>query len=78
MVYKSNVSCFPKTHILCIMTPPLFARFLRDTLSISFKKRKKGEGAQKINCVFLPYEKLLFYQAYAINVRVPSNPSPLH
>ena len=26
--------------------------------------------------MFLPYEKLLFYQAYAKNVRVPSKPPP--
>ena len=30
----------------------------------------------KIKCVFLPYEKLLFYQAFAKNVRVPSKPPP--
>jgi hypothetical protein len=40
------------------------------------KNAQKGEGAQKIKCVFLPYKKLLFYQAYAKNVRVPSKPHP--
>ena len=29
-----------------------------------------------MKCVFLPYKKILFYQAYAKNVRVPSNPPP--
>ena len=37
---------------------------------------QKGEGARKIKCVFLPYEKCLFYQAGAKNVRVPSKPPP--
>ena len=50
---------------------------------------KKGGGLRSKNCfylgtlicVFLPYEKLLFYQAYAKNVRVPSKlprPPPLN
>ena len=36
-----------KTHILSFMTPPLFARFLRDTISIYFKMRKKGREHKK-------------------------------
>ena len=36
--------------------------------------RKKGRGHKKIKCISLPYEKLLFYQAYARNIRFPSNP----
>ena len=52
MVYKSNVSFLPKTHILLYMTLPLFARFLRDTLSISFKMRKKGRWNKNKMCVF--------------------------
>ena len=32
MVYKNNVSCLPKIHILCLMTTSLFARFWRDLL----------------------------------------------
>ena len=39
----------------------------------SLKCAKRGGGTKK-KCVFLPYEKLLFYQAYAKNVRVPSKP----
>ena len=77
MLDKTKVSRLVKTHILFFMTLPLFARFLRDTLSISFKMRKKGKGTKK-KCVILSYAKLLFYQTYAKNVRVPSNPPPLH
>ena len=44
MLDKTKVSCLVKIHILSFMTFPLFARFLRDTLSISFKMRKKGRG----------------------------------
>ena len=46
MVYKSN-SCLLKTHILSLMTPTFFVHFLRDTLSISYKKQKKGRGHQE-------------------------------
>ena len=75
MLDKTKVSDLVKTHILSFMTPPLFARILRDTISIS-ENSQKGEGSYKIKCVFLPYEKLLFSQAYAKNVRVPSKPPP--
>ena len=34
----------------------------------------RGIEIEKLNY----YEKLLFYQAYTKNVRVPSNPLPLH
>ena len=47
MLNKTKVSPIVKTHILSCMTPPLFARFLRDMLSISFKMRKKGRGHKK-------------------------------
>ena len=33
---------------LCFMTPTLFARFLGDTPSISFKMRKKRRGHKKM------------------------------
>ena len=46
MVYISN-SCLLKTHILSLMTPTFFVHFLRDTLSISYKKQKKGGGTKK-------------------------------
>ena len=42
-----QVSRVVKTHISFFLTPPLFARFLRDTLSISLKMRKKGRGHLK-------------------------------
>jgi hypothetical protein len=72
MVYKSNISCLPKTHILCFMTPPLFTRFFKEIRSLSPLKCAKRGGAEKVKYVFLPYKKLLFYQGYAKNVRVPS------
>ena len=53
MLDKTKVSCLVKTHILSFMTPSLFARFLRYTLYISFKLRKKGRGHNKIEmCIF--------------------------
>ena len=63
MLDNTKVSCMVKTHILSFMTPPLFAHILRDTCI--YRK-----------CVFLPYKKLLLYQAYAKNVRVPSKLPP--
>ena len=78
MLNKTKVSRLVKTHILCFKTLLLLACYLRDTISISFKMHKKGRGQKKIKCVFLPYEKLSFYKAYAKIVRVPSNPPPLH
>ena len=41
---KTKVFYLVKTHILSFMIPPLFAHFLRETFSISFKMRKKGRG----------------------------------
>ena len=73
---KTKVFYLVKTHILSFMTRPIFARYLRDTISISFKMRKKGMGHKRLNVFFLTNEKLLFSQGYAKNVRVPSNPPP--
>ena len=36
------------------MIPPLFARFLRDTLTISFEMRKKGRGHKNKSCLRAP------------------------
>ena len=47
MLDKTKVFYLVKIHILSFMTPPLFARYLRDTIYISFKMRKKGRGHKK-------------------------------
>ena len=74
MLDEVKVSCLVKTHILSLKTPPLFARFFKKYALYLLLNAQKGEGAQKKKCVFLQYKKLLFYQAYAKNVSVPSKP----
>ena len=56
MVYKINKSCISKTNILSFMTPTLFARFLRDTLSIS----KRG-GHKKIKVALRVSRQIINY-----------------
>ena len=50
MLDKTKVSSLVKTHILSFMTPLLFPRFLRETLSISFKMLKKGREHKNKMC----------------------------
>ena len=52
MFDKTKVFYLVKTHILSSLTRPLFSHYLRDTISISFKMRKKGRGHKDKMCVF--------------------------
>ena len=56
--------------------PSLFCALFKRYALYLLQNVQKGEGAQKIKCVFLPYKKPLFYQAYAKNLRVPGKPPP--
>ena len=59
MVYKINKSCISKTNILSFMTPTLFARFLRDTLSISKRGgHKKIKGLVNLKMLKICYEQI--------------------
>ena len=60
---KLKVSCLVKTHNLSFMTPPLFVRFLRDTLNIKEKVPKR---------CFRGGKKLFFYApGYANDHPIP-------
>ena len=72
---KHSFSYGKNTHFIFYDPYPFCGYFKRYVLYL-LKNAQKGEGAQKIKCVFLPYEKLLFNQAYAKNFRVPSKPQP--